>query len=99
MDCRKRASNEILRRYEQVDSCLGRHHSDITITVLGLRSANGQSVRQQRDPGAYEANGWLAESEANYGFVFMSRDGRRILVEATPRDPHDTSVQAFSPFK
>jgi len=32
----------------------------------------------------YEANGWLAESDAIYGFVFMNRDGRRILVEATP---------------
>jgi hypothetical protein len=25
----------------------------------------------------YEANGWLAESDANYGFIFMNRDPRR----------------------
>lgn len=49
--------------------------------------------------GDYEANGWVAESEAKYGFLFMHRNGQRILVEATPRDPFDESTQSFNPFK
>jgi hypothetical protein len=46
-----------------------------------------------------EADGWQAESDARYGFTFMRRGGTRILVEATPRDPNDQSMQAFNPFK
>ena len=47
----------------------------------------------------FEAAGWQAESDARYGFTFMHRGGERILVEATPRDPSDNSIQAFNPFK
>ena len=47
----------------------------------------------------FEADGWQGESDARYGFTFMHRGGMRILVEATPRDPWDKSIQAFSPFK
>lgn len=47
----------------------------------------------------YESSGWKAESKAPYGFVFMKREGERILVQATPRDPHDTRQQSFNPHK
>jgi hypothetical protein len=36
--------------------------------------------------------GWLAEGSAEYGFVFVRREGERRLLMLTPRDPHDTSA-------
>ena len=47
----------------------------------------------------YAERGWIAENSARYGCVFMHREGIRILVEATPRDPSQGGAQAFSPFK
>jgi hypothetical protein len=47
----------------------------------------------------FEAEGWRAEGEPSYGFVFMNRGRERILIEATPRDPLDKTFQSFNPFK
>ena len=61
--------------------------------ALGAATALEEFVRE------YETRGWSAESEAPCGFLFMNREGQRILVEATPRDPFDTAQQSFNPFK
>jgi hypothetical protein len=45
------------------------------------------------------ADGWEAEGDARYGFVFIRRQGERRLLTLTPRDPYDTSAQSFDPFK
>jgi hypothetical protein len=45
------------------------------------------------------AEGWEAEDEPRFGFVFIRRDGERRLLMLTPRDPHDTRPQAFNPFR
>jgi hypothetical protein len=44
-------------------------------------------------------DGWEAENDAPYGFVFIRRRGERRLLTLTPRDPYDKSVQSFDPFK
>lgn len=44
-------------------------------------------------------DGWLAEDDARYGFVFIRRDGERRLLMLTARDPQDDSQQAFNPFR
>jgi hypothetical protein len=43
--------------------------------------------------------GWEAESDAPYGFVFIRRLGERRLLTLTPRNPYDMSAQSFDPFK
>jgi hypothetical protein len=43
--------------------------------------------------------GWQAEGGAEYGFVFIRREGERRLLTLTPRDPYDMTPQSFSPFK
>jgi hypothetical protein len=52
---------------------------------------NAAIERQSRD-------GWLAESDHEFGFVFLRRDGERRLLILTERDPYDTRPQSFSPF-
>jgi hypothetical protein len=47
----------------------------------------------------FVAKGWKPEGCGDYGFVFMNRDGERILLEVTPRDPTDQRLQSFSPYK
>ena len=42
-------------------------------------------------------DGWQAESEPNYGFVFIRRKTERRLLMLTPRNPYD-AAQNFSPF-
>ena len=69
------------------------------IEVRRVDPAVGASRALHEFINEYKADGWLAEGDANYGFLFMNRMGRRILVEVTPRNPYDTSVQAFNPFK
>ena len=44
-------------------------------------------------------DGWEAEGDALYGFVFIRRLGERRMLMLTPRDPYDMSVQSFDPFK
>ena len=45
------------------------------------------------------SEGWQAEGDALYGFVFIQRLGERRLLMLTPRDPFATSQQSFDPFK
>ena len=45
------------------------------------------------------ADGWQAEGSADYGSVFVHRAGERRLLMLTQRDPYDTAVQSFSPFR
>lgn len=42
--------------------------------------------------------GWQAEGNADYGFVFIQRAGDRRLLMLTERDPADSARQSFSPF-
>jgi hypothetical protein len=49
--------------------------------------------------GRLTADGWQIEAEPRFGFTFIRRDGERRLLMLTPRDPHDTRPQSFSPFK
>lgn len=46
-----------------------------------------------------EAQGWIAEGDSPYGFVFIRRAGERRMLMLTPRDPRDPSRQSFNPFK
>jgi hypothetical protein len=43
-------------------------------------------------------DGWEAEATPEYGFVFIRNSGDRRLLMLTPRDPHSTAPQSFSPF-
>ena len=43
--------------------------------------------------------GWEAEGDALYGFVFIRRLGERRMLMLTPRGPFQMSVQSFDPFK
>ncbi len=42
--------------------------------------------------------GWQAEAEPEYGFVFIRNRNDRRLLMLTSRDPYSTSSQSFSPF-
>src|SRR5580698_3312958 len=46
-----------------------------------------------------QGDGWQAEGAAEYGFVFIRREGERRLLMLTPRDPLDATSQSFDPFK
>jgi hypothetical protein len=43
--------------------------------------------------------GWNAEAEPRFGFVFIRKEGDRRLLILTPKDPFDTTPQSFSPFQ
>jgi hypothetical protein len=43
--------------------------------------------------------GWRSENTPEFGFVFLSRDATRRLLILTERDPYETTLQSFSPFK
>ena len=45
------------------------------------------------------ADGWQIEAEPRFGFAFIHRAGERRLLMLTPKEPHDTRPQSFSPFK
>jgi hypothetical protein len=45
-----------------------------------------------------ERDGWKAESNGEFGFVFVRRLEQRRLVTVTARDPYSTTAQSFSPF-
>src|ERR1700744_2526167 len=47
----------------------------------------------------HQSRGCMLECTPRYGFVFMCRENRRILIEVTPRDPHKGGMQTFSPFR
>jgi hypothetical protein len=42
--------------------------------------------------------GWCAESEPRFGFVFITKESERRLLMLTPKDPFDATPQSFSPF-
>jgi hypothetical protein len=58
-----------------------------------LSAAMTKALRQ------LEAQGWQAEGDIPYGFVFIRREDERRLLMLTPRDPFDSSRQSFDPFK
>ena len=43
--------------------------------------------------------GWEAEADTAYGFVFIGDGHDRRLLMLTPRDPYKTALQSFSPFR
>jgi hypothetical protein len=60
--------------------------------VTNLARAMSAAIeRQSRD-------GWLAENNHEFGFVFLRRDAERRLLILTERDPYDMRPQSFSPF-
>ena len=61
--------------------------------IMGAQSSLEVSVNQ------HESQGWVLDCTPRYGFVFMHREGSRILIEVTPRDPHKKGLQTFSPFR
>jgi len=67
------------------------------VSALGAR--RGPIRRMAAAMGRLEAEGWLAEGSAEYGFVFIRRAGERRLLMLTPRDPCRTTSQSFSPFR
>ena len=44
-------------------------------------------------------DGWRAEAEPRFSFVFIRKEGDRRLLMLTPKDPFDTTPQSFSPFQ
>jgi hypothetical protein len=44
-------------------------------------------------------DGWQAEADPEYGFVFIRRADERRLLMLTPRDPYDSTSQSFDPFR
>jgi hypothetical protein len=64
----------------------------------GLEPAADLSVAMAVAISRLEAEGWQAESSAEYGFVFIRRGDDRRLLMLTPRDPYETRAQSFSPF-
>jgi hypothetical protein len=44
-------------------------------------------------------DGWQPEAAPEYGFVFIRREAERRLLMLTPRDPYDTALQSFDPFR
>ena len=61
--------------------------------VSDLRAAMREAIER------LAAEGWQAEGETDYGFVFIRREGARRLLMLTPRDPHCSTLQSFSPFR
>jgi hypothetical protein len=68
------------------------------ILARRIDPAIGAEVALRAFVGEFEAQGWTSEGAIRYGLTFMQREGIRILIEATPRDPHDLRAQTFSPF-
>ncbi|MHB8723547.1 MAG: hypothetical protein ACYDAH_19440 [Steroidobacteraceae bacterium] len=58
-----------------------------------LRLAMASTLQQ------LSSEGWQAEGDALYGFVFIRRLGERRMLMLTPRDPFAVSQQSFDPFK
>ena len=44
-------------------------------------------------------DGWQAKADTDNGFVFIRREAERRLLMLTPRDPYDTALQSFDPFR
>ncbi len=75
---------------------------DLQWKVIEMRRVDPQqsaACALARFVNEYEATGWEAEGDGNYGFVFIHRAGERMLLEITPRDPTDRGPQSFNPYK
>jgi hypothetical protein len=64
-----------------------------------LESATDLSAAMAATIDRLANEGWQAEGSAEYGFVFIRREGERRLLMLTPGDPYDTRQQTFSPFR
>jgi hypothetical protein len=79
----------------------------IVVWSLQWQVIDCQKVAPHRDLSAamtetlrrLEAQGWEAEGDTPYGFAFIRRQGERRLLMLTARDPFDSSLQSFDPFK
>ena len=83
---------------------IGRAHwltvSDLHRNLIACEAlAAGADLRAvlQEALGNLAAEGWLAESDGAYGFVFVAKGPERRLVNLTPADPseHGSSGHAF----
>jgi hypothetical protein len=43
--------------------------------------------------------GWEAEGNADFGFVFIRNGDERRLLMLTARDPYSCELQSFSPYR
>jgi hypothetical protein len=79
------------------------------VAVFGLQWQVIESYRLEPGAELYDAmttsierlavQGWRAESEPRFGFVFITKESDRRLLILTPCDPVDTRPQSFSPFQ
>jgi hypothetical protein len=79
------------------------------VAVFGLQWQVIESYRLEPGADLYGAvtatierlsiEGWQAESEPRFGFVFIAKENDRRLLILTPRNPFDTRPQSFSPFQ
>jgi hypothetical protein len=79
------------------------------VTVYGLQWQVIESYRLEPGTDLFGAmtttierpskEGWRAESEPRFGFVFITKESERRLLILTPRDPFDSRPQSFSPFQ
>jgi hypothetical protein len=46
----------------------------------------------------FKADGWEPGCEADFGFVFLSREDGRRLLALTKRDPFNETTQSFDPY-
>jgi hypothetical protein len=60
---------------------------------IGLRESVAAAVA------TLQHDGWQTEGTAEFGFVFLRRDGERRLLMLTARDPREHAAQSFSPFR
>jgi hypothetical protein len=60
----------------------------------GANLSNAMTAAVERLAG----DGWLAEGDARFGFVFIRRSGERRLLILTERDPYNKNRQSFTPF-
>jgi hypothetical protein len=44
-------------------------------------------------------DGWQTDGGADYGSVFIRREGERRLLSLKGRDPYSTATQSFDPFR
>ena len=69
---------------------LGCHRLD---AVADLSGAMAEAIQQ------LAVDGWQTEATPKYGFAFIRRRTKTRLRMLTPRDPHATTAQSFSPFR
>ena len=63
------------------------------------RTATDLSIAMAAAIERLEGEGWQVEGSAEYGFVFIRRETERRLLMLTPRDPYNSALQSFDPFR